>query len=245
MAGLTLAQAAADSRRWRLTVWAVLATAAVDLVVRRLADGGGWSTTAPLVAGVFLYWMLVTHLHQHPFTRLGAANVITAGRLAMVATIAGGLWPLPSVALTWAFVVMAGLGAALDGVDGTLARRAGLQSRFGARFDMETDALLILVLSMLVWRLDKAGPWIVLAGALRYLFVAASSIWPWLAADLPESWRRKFTCVVQIATLIAAMSPIVPQPWSALLAGGGLVLLVWSFAVDVVWLSRQRHSLLA
>lgn len=241
MTGLTLAEAAADSRRWRISVWTALGTAALDFVVRQTVDGGGWSTNAPLVAGLFAYWMVVSHLHDHPFAHLGPANLITVGRLAIVATIAGGLWQIPSDALTWTFVGLAGLGAALDGVDGALARRSGMASRFGARFDMETDALLILVLSALAWRLDKAGAWIILAGALRYLFVAAARVWPWLAADLPESWRRKFTCVVQIATLIAAIAPIVPLPWSAVIAGAGLVLLTWSFAVDVQGLARRRH----
>jgi multidrug efflux pump subunit AcrA (membrane-fusion protein) len=37
----------------------------------------------------------------------------------------------------------------LDGVDGWLARRHEIASRFGARFDMEVDALLILALSVL------------------------------------------------------------------------------------------------
>ena len=41
---------------------------------------------------------------------------------------------------------------ALDGVDGWLARRSGIASAFGARFDMEIDALLILVLAVLAWR---------------------------------------------------------------------------------------------
>ena len=42
--------------------------------------------------------------------------------------------------------------ALLDLVDGWVARRTGTASPFGARFDLETDAALILVLSWLVWR---------------------------------------------------------------------------------------------
>jgi phosphatidylglycerophosphate synthase len=39
---------------------------------------------------------------------------------------------------------------ALDGLDGWLARRFGLASAYGARFDMEVDGFLILVLALLV-----------------------------------------------------------------------------------------------
>ena len=49
-------------------------------------------------------------------------------------------------------------GNALDGVDGWLARRRGMSSAFGARFDMEIDALLVQVLAILVWRYGKAAP---------------------------------------------------------------------------------------
>lgn len=172
---------------------------------------------------------------RHPRT-IGAANLVTAVRLGLVLA----LWGL-GTSRPWLTVGVAGLGAALDAVDGPLARRRGEVSRFGARFDMETDAFLIVTLSVLAWRLGKAGPWVLLSGALRYLFVAASWIWPWLAADLPERYRRKAICVVQIVTLIASLAPVLPPAVSAPIAGAGLGLLVWSFAVDVAWLWRRQR----
>ena len=96
----------------------------------------------------------------------------------------------------------------LDGVDGWWARRHGLSSAFGARFDMETDALLILVLALLAWHLGKAGAWVILSGALRYLFVAAGWLLPFLDRPLPPSDRRRVICVIQIAVLVACFAPI-------------------------------------
>ena len=116
----------------------------------------------------------------------------------------------------------------------------GESTAFGARFDMETDALLILVLSLLAWQLDKAGPWVVLAGALRYVFVAASFFVPWLGRELPPSRRRQAACVVQIVSLILCLLPVLPPPPSAGIAFVGLVALAASFATDVVWLARAR-----
>ena len=69
---------------------------------------------------------------------------------------------------------------ALNGADGWVARRTRTASAFGARFDMETDALLILVLSALVWRMEKAGAWVIASGLMRYAFVAAAIAWPWM-----------------------------------------------------------------
>jgi hypothetical protein len=64
-------------------------------------------------------------------------------------------------------------------------------------------------------------------------------VWKWLARPLPESTRRKTACVVQIVTLIVCLGPIIPPRVSAAIAGAGLALLVYSFAVDVAWLRRR------
>jgi phosphatidylglycerophosphate synthase len=170
----------------------------------------------------------------------GAANAVTLARgvltIVLLALLGAG------AAAAWAIVALAVLAAALDGVDGALARSRGEASAFGARFDMETDALLILVLAALAWDEGKAGAWILLAGLLRYLFVAASWMWQWLAAPLPPSRRRQAVCVVQIVSLIGALVPVVTPPASAVLALAGLVALAWSFGVDVGWLARHARS---
>ena len=80
------------------------------------------------------------------------------------------------------------------------------------------------------------------AGLLRYLFVAASWVSPRLEAELPPSRRRQAVCVVQIVSLLGALSPLVISPWSAALAFAGLAALVWSFGVDVHWLARHARS---
>lgn len=166
---------------------------------------------------------------------IGLANLITAFRLVLVLA----LWALWTGA-PWSSVIVATVGALLDAIDGPLARRRGEATRLGARFDMEVDAFLIVTLSVLGWQLGKAGPWVLLSGAMRYVFVGAGWVWPWLAAELPESYRRKTVCVVQIVTLIVSLAPLVTPPLSAAVAGAGLLLLVWSFAVDVAWLYRRQ-----
>src|SRR5262245_44224507 len=166
---------------------------------------------------------------HHPFARLGAANQITTVRALLVALVVCliGEPRVPAIAASAA--VASVVVALLDGVDGWLARRHRIASDFGARFDMEIDALLILALSVLAWRFGKAGVWVVLSGALRYAFVAAGARWTWLQAPLPPSRRRQAICVVQIAALTLAIVPAVPPPVSAALAAAALAALVWSF----------------
>ncbi len=189
--------------------------------------GGGW-----------LLWLVVGRLTTPTF---GVANSVTLARAVLVLWLIGLLGVAATVALGWLLVAFSVVAVALDGVDGALARRRGESSEFGARFDMETDALLIVVLAALVWQHDKAGAWILLAGLLRYLFVAAAFVLPWLGSALPPSRRRQAVCVVQIVSLIGALAPLVVQPWSAALALAGLVALVWSFGVDVAWLARHAR----
>lgn len=179
--------------------------------------------------------------------RYGAANRLTQARLAMAALLCAllieasiGAGPHPSPLLAWSVVAYAGLAAALDAVDGPLARGQGLAGPFGARFDMEVDAFFILVLALLCWRWNKAGAWVVLAGALRYLFVAAAWVWPWLSAPLPPSRRRQTVCVLQIVALILSLMPVLEPAVSTPVAGLGLLLLVASFAIDTRWLAKAR-----
>jgi phosphatidylglycerophosphate synthase len=199
-----------------------------------------WRSGALALAGGSLLLVLIArHLRSATF---GAANAVTLGRGVLTLLLLALLGAPVSDALAWLAVAVALVAVALDGVDGKLARARGEASAFGARFDMETDALLILVLAALVWQLDKAGVWILLAGLLRYVFVATSFALPWLGAALPPSRRRQAVCVVQIVALIGALVPLVPTSASAPLALVGLACLVWSFAVDVAWLARHARA---
>jgi phosphatidylglycerophosphate synthase len=175
----------------------------------------------------------------HPFACFGAANQVTTLRAALAVLVAGlvvepSLPALAAAAASAALVV-----TMLDGIDGWLARRTGMSSEFGARFDMEVDAFLILVLAMLAWRHGKAGWWILLAGLLRYLFVFAGRLWAWMERPLRPSFRRQTICVVQIVGLIVTLVPGVPPPASTAVAALTLTALCYSFMIDTVWLWRN------
>ena len=183
-------------------------------------------------------WVLRFLPPDLPPPGLGAANQITLVRATLVVPVAAlTLQPAPPTAgALWWIVAISAVALALDGVDGLVARRRGQETRFGARFDMELDAFLMLVLSVLVWRTGRVDAWVLFIGALRYLFVAAGWRWPRLTADLPPSLRRKTICVVQGIGLIVCLAPIVPPVLATRAAAGALAVLVYSFAVDVIWL---------
>jgi phosphatidylglycerophosphate synthase len=168
---------------------------------------------------------------------LGPANRVTLARATLAVPILGMALhpgPLGEAAAWWTIVVSTAVMVA-DGFDGYVARRTGSGSRFGARFDMELDAALLLALSVLVWREGRVGSWVLSIGLMRYGFVAASWIRPELAADLPPSQRRKVVCVIQGVALLVALGPVVPDALAVAVAAVGLVALAYSFAVDVRW----------
>jgi phosphatidylglycerophosphate synthase len=181
----------------------------------------------------------ITAHHRHG--RLGAGNVLTLVRAAGAAALgAMALEPgLLGGGAAWGAAAGAALLLALDGLDGWAARRQGLASAFGARLDLEVDALLILVLAALATGLGKAGPWVLGLGLLRYAFVAAGWLVPALRRPLPPSRRRKAVCGLQVAVLGLLLAPPVGPPLSEVMAAGAFAALAWSFAVDVRWLVRE------
>jgi phosphatidylglycerophosphate synthase len=205
-------------------------------------------TTFVAIAVVAVAVLPRAHAHR----RLGTANLVTLVRAALAAWAAGLLaapvvtWQVaPALAplepkVAWLAVALAAAFAVLDGVDGPLARRAGLASPFGARFDMEVDAFFILVLAALVWQHEKAGPWVFGCGLMRYAFVAAAWPLPWMGGPLTPTVRGKTVAVVQFVGLAVALAPIVPSPVSDTVAAVTLALLGWSFAVDVRRLWKAR-----
>ncbi len=180
----------------------------------------------------------------HPGPGLGPANRLTLARAALVLPLAV-LALLPGVitgAGYWWIVALSTLALVLDGLDGVLARRTGTESAFGARFDLELDAFLLLVLSALVWWSGSVGSWVLLVGGLRYFFVLGGLLWPPLRGALPPSRRRKVVCVVQGIVLVICLAPVTrPAPATAL-AASALLLLVYSFVVDTWWLARSAGS---
>ena len=198
-----------------------------------------WKAAA-LFASIAAFVTLRVGPH-HPFPRFGLANQTTTLRAVIVALVAALVGEPPTSAAATAAVIGALVVLVLDSVDGWVARRSRLASGFGARFDMEIDALLILALAILTWQHGKAGVWVLASGLIRYVFVTGGWLFPWLACPLPPRFRRQLVCVVQIAGLTLAMVPAIAPPWSSTLAALALLALLYSFSVDVLWLARTKN----
>ena len=186
-------------------------------------------------------WAVLSRaVHRSDLASFGPANRVTLGRATLVgavtALVADSFRGAPPVPL---LVGLTAVALVLDGVDGKVARRTGTSSALGARFDMEVDAFLILVLSVYVSL--ELGPWVLLIGAMRYAFVAAARVQPWLNAPLPPSTARKAVAAIQGVFLLIAASGLLPGAVDAGVVAVALALLVWSFGRDVRWLWRRSR----
>ncbi|MDQ1049919.1 CDP-alcohol phosphatidyltransferase family protein [Streptomyces sp. V4I2] len=199
----------------------------------------GWLTG--LAFAIATWAVLSRALHRSRLRSFGPANRVTLGRATLVgavtALVADSFESSPPVTL---FVGLTAVALILDGVDGKVARRTGTSTPLGARFDMEVDAFLILVLSVYVSM--ALGPWVLLIGAMRYAFVAAARALPWLNAPLPASTARKTVAALQGILLLVAASALLPYTATFAVAATALALLVWSFGRDILWLWRTSRT---
>ncbi len=199
---------------------------------------GGWLAASALYLGCCAV-VLAQMRHSYPHDRIGGCNAVTLLRAAITCAL---LAPLADgAAAGWAVTIVGGVALALDGLDGWLARRAGLVSGFGARFDMEVDAAFALTLALHAWLGTTLGPGVLLLGVLRYGFVAAGLVLPWLRAELPQRLRRKAICVLQLGTLVLLQTPLPSHAQAGFLAWLATAALALSFALDIRWLWRHRR----
>jgi phosphatidylglycerophosphate synthase len=197
------------------------------------------------LAGV-AYGLVTCAALSHGMQRSGSSALGYADRVTLTrATLAGGVAaltvdslvrPVPVALL----VALAGVALALDAVDGQVARRTGTASALGARFDMEVDAFLILVLSVYATR--PIGAWVLAIGAMRYLYAAAGPVLPWMRGPLPPRQWRKVVAATQGIVLVVAAAGVLPRPVASAAVALALALLIESFGRDVGWLWLHRQS---
>jgi phosphatidylglycerophosphate synthase len=201
-------------------------------------SGVGW--LAGLGCGAVVVALLSRAVVRSGATVLGPADLVTllrallvGGVTALVADSFGD--PVPVAALMTLVVVA----LALDAVDGRVARTTGTVSAVGARFDMEVDSVLVLLLSVYVALL--LGPWVLAIGSPHYVLFVARRALPWLRAEVPPRHWCKVVAAIQgivLTTVAAGVLPHVAAVLALVVVG---VMLVESFGREVWWLWRAHR----
>lgn len=210
------------------------------LVLARTTGLGPVGWLVGLGCGVALY-AAVAVVASRGARGLGPADVVTLARATLscsvAALVADSLVEPRSPALLVALSVTALM---LDLVDGWVARRTATLSTFGARFDGEADAFLMLVLSVHVAM--SFGVWVLAIGAVRYVFGAAGLALPWMRQRLPSRYWRKVVTATSGVVLVLAASSLLPTTATRALLLLVVVFLAESFGRDVWWLARHRAA---
>ena len=119
----------------------------------------------------------------------------------------------------------------LDGLDGRLARRQGTATELGEYLDKEIDSLFLLVVCLSLVAEGLVGPWIIIIGLSRYLFVVALFFFKPVRPKESRSLRARF---IYSGTLLILLSLFLPFPfsrsWTAL---GCAAIILFSFLRDI------------
>lgn len=194
--------------------------------------------TALYLAGTVLAGFRLSY--DFPHRSLGLCNLVTLTRLMIMGILCTVM--LAGMTPDWVTFGIAACALALDGVDGWLARWQGLASEFGARFDVEVDAIFALLLAVYAATSGAAGAFVILLGLPHYLFWMARLRRPWLDRPLRPSFLRKAVCVFQIGALIALQVPLFAGGGLDLVIGAVTLALVWSFGRDILWMWRMKEA---
>ena len=172
-----------------------------------------------------------------PVGRFGLANAVSLLRLSGAIVLP---WLAPAQVACAGLILLA-----MDGVDGWIARRCGLSGEFGEYFDKEGDAFFMLMLCVLLYRLPHGlGPWILLPGLLRYLFVL------FIKVARPPQLKEQRTAMagwISVFMMLTLLCSFAAYPgdldYCRPVAGLMTLMLAYSFAESLHLIYRGPHRL--
>ena len=153
------------------------------------------------------------------------------------------LLPVGAILITWREPLLvlpfAVLAFVLDGLDGWLARRRGQATAFGAMFDQEADAYLVLLLCVELVVACNVASWVLIAGALRYVLVLTRLL---AAGPIAERRSRLGRLIFGFSYLSLVAGLVEPALASTLLLPAAVGALVFSFAPDFFAIARTHAA---
>ena len=201
-----------------MTATTAVATA---LVVGLSAVGWQGEPTVPYLSGVAVGFLAVTVVSRRTVAHarkaagpqpLTAATWVTLARGWLLIAFAGFLLAdAPGGIGAWVPAGLFAAAAALDAVDGAVARRTDAVSELGGRLDTEIDALIVLAGTAAAVLGGRGSVLFLGVGLARYAFVAGirlRRVRGLPVADLHPSQFRRATGAIVLTTALLALAPV-------------------------------------
>lgn len=156
----------------------------------------------------------------------GLANSLTLLRLAAVVAVATMRTAGPAAALVVIGILL------LDGIDGWVARKLGAASAFGAKFDMETDALLVAVVGAMLAAERRLEAWVLIPGSLRYVYAVVIRV-ARARGEAPRSLFGRYVFALLVTSFASSLWPVGSA--HRFFSAAASALTVYSFGRSVYW----------
>ncbi len=158
----------------------------------------------------------------------GLANKITLIRFAGLTTIVLLAFRISNQALSLLLFVL----VLIDGLDGYLARKKDQRTQFGAYFDMETDALFVCLVSVLLISKGLSAKWILIPAWIKYYYTVFID----LAGlnTVPEKGTLFGATIAVIMFLALVLAFILPENMRLIVTISATILLMISFSYSLV-----------
>jgi CDP-diacylglycerol--glycerol-3-phosphate 3-phosphatidyltransferase len=195
---------------------------AITVVAKGFASYDPSVVWSRFTSGATVTWLsLVLFLERlrraHAADALSQATWVTLARGFLIALVAGFLLgPVPAGGARWLPGGLYTLAALADRADGALARRRAGVTALGARLDVTTDALGLLVAPLVGVRWGRLPPWYLALAlaypafgvALRLRRALGRAVFP---GRLKPDPRARFFAGVQMTVVAAALFPLLPR----------------------------------
>lgn len=217
-----------------------------------------WSPLSPATVAAGFWaaqlWYIGRHterdeIGRQPLRRFfGLANSVTVLRSGLYSIVAGLAVTTPTAAVAWLPAVCYGVGAALDKLDGTVARTIGRETALGERLDMTADTAGFVAAPVVAVAWGLLPWWYLSLSAARYAFLGACWWRRYRGRHLferPDSNLGKYLAGVQMAFLTTVLLPAVPTTLGWYLAPVVLAPSLAVFGRDMLAISGlypPRHS---
>lgn len=124
------------------------------------------------------------------------------------------------------FIIL-GVAVLLDGLDGIVARKTNSSTTFGKYFDMEIDAIFVMLMSLIFFLTGVLPWWILIAGFLRYVFGVVFYFLP----EAKEHKKEKIASIIAGTCFVLLLAIlVVPVTWVFWVGLAVVGLLCFSFA---------------